>query len=211
MTQELLDAVAPGQRAVWERLLDERFIQVDENGIVRNKAELIAELQPLSAGLVGSIEVDRFRVVIEGDTAIAAVEMQEHLDYHGQPIRSRFRSLDTWRRTPQGWRLAGQHIAAVLKDPPAVALSREQLCAYEGVYSLKPGLETTITCADDGLTSRREDRPVVTYLPELLDIFFAAGQPRTRRIFTRDAAGRVTGFVDRREGEDVRWTRRVPS
>ena len=187
------------------------FSTSTRTAIVRNKAELIAELQPLPAGLEGRIVVDRFRVVFAGDTAIAAVEVQEHLDYHGQPIRSRFRSLDTWRRTPQGWRLAGQHIAAVLKDPPAVALSRGQLCAYEGVYSLKPGLETTITCADDGLTSRREDRPVVKYLPELLDVFFAPGQPRTRRIFTRDTAGRVTGFVDRREGEDVGWTRRVRS
>ena len=36
-------------------------------------------------------------------------------------------------------------------------------------------------------------------------MFFVAGQPRSRRIFTRDAAGAVIGFADRREGEDVRW------
>ena len=41
----------------------------------------------------------------------------------------------------------------------------------------------------------------------LRDVFFVPGQPRTRRIFTRDAQGRVDGFVDRREGEDIRWTR----
>jgi hypothetical protein len=48
---------------------------------------------------------------------------------------------------------------------------------------------------------------VVKHSPELRDLFFVPGQPRTRRIFTRDAAGRVDGFVDRREGEDVRWRR----
>jgi hypothetical protein len=48
----------------------------------------------------------------------------------------------------------------------------------------------------------------VTYLPEVRDVFFVAGQPRTRRVFLRDAAGRITGFADRREGEDVRWRRR---
>jgi hypothetical protein len=31
------------------------------------------------------------------------------------------------------------------------------------------------------------------------------GQPRTRRIFLRDPAGKIAGFGDRREGEDVRW------
>jgi hypothetical protein len=44
------------------------------------------------------------------------------------------------------------------------------------------------------------------YLPEVRDVFFVAAS-RSRRIFTRDASGRVNGFVDRREGEDVRWTR----
>jgi hypothetical protein len=47
----------------------------------------------------------------------------------------------------------------------------------------------------------------VTYLPEVRDLFFAAGQPRSRRIFMRDTAGNVVGFGDRREGEDVRWQR----
>jgi hypothetical protein len=208
MSQELLDAVAPGEAEVWERTLDERFLHLDENGVVRAKAELVAEIRPLPPGLEGRLEIDRFEVVFAGDTAVAAVEVQEHLDYHGQILRSRFRSLDTWRRTPEGWRLVGQHVAAVLKDPPAIELTREELCAYEGVYSLTPEIETTIRCGDDGLTSEREDRPAVTYLPEVRDVFFAPGQPRTRRIFSRDAADGVVGFVDRREGEDVRWTRK---
>jgi regulator of sigma D len=36
-TQELLDAVAPGHVDVWRRLLHERMIHVDENGVVRTK------------------------------------------------------------------------------------------------------------------------------------------------------------------------------
>jgi hypothetical protein len=36
-------------------------------------------------------------------------------------------------------------------------------------------------------------------------VFFVAGQPRTRKIFQRDAAGKITGFVDRREGIDLVW------
>ena len=46
------------------------------------------------------------------------------------------------------------------------------------------------------------------YLHERVDVFFVAGQPRTRRIFVRDAQGKVVAFVDRREGEDIRWNRR---
>lgn len=207
LTQDLLDAVAPGRVEVWERLLDERMVHLDENGVVRSKAELLAELSPLPPGLVGRIDVDRFRVERHGEVAVAAVEVQEHLDYHGQVIRSRFRMLDTWRRTADGWRLIAQHVAAVLKDPPAIVLTREELCAYEGTYELTAEIRTTIRCTDDGLVSERTTRPPVIYRPELRDLFFAPGQPRSRRLFTRDTAGRVAAFLDRREGEDVRWRR----
>jgi hypothetical protein len=60
----------------------------------------------------------------------------------------------------------------------------------------------------NGLIAERSGRPPATYLPEVRDVFFVAGQPRSRRIFNRDAAGAVVGFVDRREGEDVRWLKR---
>jgi hypothetical protein len=183
------------------------MVHLDENGVVRSKAELLAEMAPLPPGLVGPIEVDRFRVERHGEVAVVAVEVQEHLDYHGQTLRSRFRMLDTWRRTDAGWRLIGQHVAAVLRDPPAIVLTREELCAYEGTYELTTELRTTIRCTDDALISERTGRPPVTWRPELRDLFFAPGQPRTRRLFTRDTTGRVAAFLDRREGEDVRWRR----
>ena len=45
-TQRLLDAIAPGNVAVWEELLDPAAIQVDENDRVRGKAEILADLKP---------------------------------------------------------------------------------------------------------------------------------------------------------------------
>jgi hypothetical protein len=67
---------------------------------------------------------------------------------------------------------------------------------------------TKLTCTQDGFTAERTGRPSTQYLAEVPDVFFAAGQPRTRRIFLRDSHGKVVGFVDRREGEDIRWTRK---
>ena len=34
---------------------------------------------------------------------------------------------------------------------------------------------------------------------------FLPGQPRNRRLFVRDASGKVVAMLDRREGEDIRW------
>lgn len=208
-TQALLDAVAPGDRSVWEAQLDPDFIHMDEAGAVRTRTEFLNQLTPLPAGLVGRIQIDTWRLAIHGDVAVAVYELQEHLEYHGQLLRSRFRSMDTWHRTQGRWRLISEHTAAVLKDPPAITLSQKQLCEYAGTYSLTAQLQTTITCMADGLESTRTGQKPVIYRAEVKDVFFVPGQPRTRRIFLRDGSGQVQTFVDRREGEDIRW-RKVP-
>jgi uncharacterized protein DUF4440 len=208
ITQEMLDAVAPGNADVWRRYLDERVLRVDENGTVQTKEELLKEFTPLPPGLVGQARIDTFKVETHGDIAVVAFVIQEHLDYHGQILGSRFRVSDTWLKTAQGWRLLAEQVAAELKDPPSVKLTQRQLCEYDGTYALTAEIATTLKCTQDGFTAERSGRPPTQYLAEVPDVFFVAGQPRTRRIFVRDAQGNVVGFVDRREGEDIRWTRK---
>jgi Domain of unknown function (DUF4440) len=206
-TQELLDAIAPGNREVWDRYVDERAIHVDENGIVRTKAELLKELTPLPPGLKGSIEIASFRVLVQGDTAVATHEDHEHLDYHGQQVETRFRATDTWVKTGSGWRLAATQVMALLDDPSAAPFADGQGCEYAGVFALTADISTIIRCSAQGLVTERTGRPPVEYRREAGDVFFAPGQPRTRRIFERDASGRVIAFADRREGHDIVWKR----
>ena len=42
---------------------------------------------------------------------------------------------------------------------------------------------------------------------EAPDVFFVKGDPRIRKIFQRDASGKITGFVERRESWDIAWIR----
>jgi hypothetical protein len=206
-TQSLLDAIAPGDAAVWDRLLDERAIQVDENNVVRNKAQMLAALKPLSPGLVGHLTIDDFRVVESGETAIVTHEDDEYLDYHGQIVQSRFRMTDTWIHSSAGWKQLASQVLAVLQDPPARKLGVQILCAYSGTYELTPQIRGTMRCENDELLFERPARPARHFRPELLDVFFEPGEPRTRRIFLRDPRGHITGFVDRREARDIVWRR----
>lgn len=43
-TQALLDAIAPGDTSTWNRLVDSTAIFVDENDVVRTKAQLLAQV-----------------------------------------------------------------------------------------------------------------------------------------------------------------------
>lgn len=205
MTNELLDAVAPGDVDVWKRYTHERLIYVSEGNEQLTKAQLLEQLKPLPKGLVGSLEVGEFHAEVHGNVAVTTYVAEEKLDYFGQVIESQFRTTDAWLKTDAGWRLISSQVLAVLKDPPSIALPRETLCGYNGTYRLTPEIVTKVTCGDDGLSSERTSRKAVTMKAEVRDVFFQPGQPRTRRIFLRDQSGAVTGFADRREGIDIRW------
>lgn len=206
-TQMLLDAIARGDTAVWNRLLDSSVVLVDENDVVRSKAKILTVLKPLGPGLVGNLAIDDFQVALHGDVAVVTHEDKEYLDYHGQTIRSRFRNLDTWLHEPTGWRQIGSQTLAVLQDPPAVHVDHAAVCGFTGRYALTADIVATLACAGDTLVMKRDGKPDRTFLPETRDVFFEPGAPRTRRIFQYDARGHVTGFVDRREARDVAWKR----
>ena len=206
-TQALLDAIAPGDTAVWNRLLDPGAFQVDENDVVRDKHEILASIHPLGPGLVGNLAIDDFRVALHGNVAVVTHEDNEYLNYHGQVIRSRFRMTDTWIEGTAGWRLLGSQVLAVQKDPPSVKVDHATLCGYNGRYAMTSDIVARLQCAGDSLVMKRTGQPDRFFLPEVRDVFFEPGRPRTRRIFQRDAHGTITGFVDRREERDIAWKR----
>ncbi len=113
---------------------------------------------------------------------------------------------ETWLCRGGQWKLA-LHAYVERKDPPAIALSSAELDAYVGRYSAAPDLKLTIRREGDHLVMQRDGKPAQTLLAEARDVLFIPGEPRDKNLFQRDARGRVTGFIDRREGEDIVWKR----
>ena len=208
-TQALFDAVAVGRREVWERYLDPEVRYTDESGAVQDRAALLGQLAPLPAGVSGHIVLEEFRAVVRGDVAVAGYVAHEFEDFHGQALEVRYRETDTWVRAGDRWLLLGAQVLAVLADPPARPMLRGP-CDVAGAYELAEGFRAVVRCREGGLEVERAGRPAATWSREAPDVFFEPGRPRTRRIFERDGKGRVTGFVDRREGHDVRWRRVGP-
>jgi hypothetical protein len=153
------------------------------------------------------IVVSGFEVRRHGDTVITTHNDLESENYFGHALKAEYRSTDTWMRTPQGWKLVASQVHAQLIDPPAITLAAAILDEYVGTYRLNAEITYTIRRKGDVLTGERSGRPAQTLSAEANEVFFVAGQPRSRKIFRRSTDGRVTGFVDRREGRDVPWTR----
>ena len=104
------------------------------------------------------------------------------------------------------WKLLAVQVLALRTDPPALPTTAEQRRAYCGRYRLGD-LTYVVECETDGLTGGTAGKPRKPLRLESPDVFFVPGEPRTRRIFQRDTAGRVTGFLERRESWDLPWKR----
>jgi Domain of unknown function (DUF4440) len=209
-TQALMDATAPGNRAVWAHYADAQFVYVTEDNEVKTRTQVLADLTPLPPGYSGWITVEQFRCHDFGRFAVTTYLIDEHETIEGHELHAYYRSSDTWRRTHAGWRLAASQEFAVPQDPPRATATSTQLADYEGLYSLSALTRQTIRREGDHLIAERPGRAAQALLRESGDVFFTPGHPRTRRIFTRAGDGEVSGFADRREGADLVWTRVAP-
>jgi hypothetical protein len=205
-TQALVDALAPGERAVWEHYADSSLTYVTEDNEVKSRAQLLDEMKPLPAGSSGWIVVQEFRCTDFGTFAVTTYLMDEHETIEGHELHARYRESDTWHATAQGWRLVAAQVNAIPQDPPRGEVA-SVLADYAGVYNLSTITRQTIRQDGDHLVAERPGRTPQLLIPESGDVFFTPGHPRTRRIFLRGPDGRVVGFADRREGIDLVWTR----
>jgi hypothetical protein len=205
--QQLLDAIAPGDVKVWDTALAANAVYVDENGEIIHRTEFLKQLQPLPPGVSGKITISAYTAQQFGEVVTVIHTDDEEETYHGQHLTAQYLMTETWQRQNGAWRLLLVHAYSVLKEPKSAVLPATDLDAYAGRYAAAPDLMYTIKRGGDFLVAEREGRPSVTLKAEVRDLFFVSGQLRTRKIFERDSTGRVTGFVDRREGSDLVWKR----
>ncbi len=211
ITQRMADAVAIGDKAVWDRYTDATLVYVDENNIVKDKKTLLQELVPLPEGYSGSIVIADYSVRFFTGGAIATYILEESEVVEGHPLHNRYRETDTWLQKGGNWKIIASQVLAIPKDPPAIILPPQALDQYIGKYALSDKTQVDIQREGDHLVDLSANantgaKPRVL-LAEAADVFFTPGRPRDRRIFTRAGDGSVTGFCARREGEDLVWKR----
>ncbi len=205
--QALLDAIAPGRRNVWDRVLAADAVYVDENGTVYSRGDYLKALTPLPPNVSGSIAIADYQVRFDGDTALVIHKDDERENYHGIALRAAYLMTEAWLCRNGEWKLSLVHVYVEPKDPPAVPLSNAVLDSVAGRYSAAPDLVATVKRSGTALIFARPGRPDQTLLAETANVLFIPGQPREKWIVVRDATGAVTSLISRREGEDIVWKR----
>lgn len=204
ITQQLLDAVAVGDKAVWERYLADTCLYSSEDGRTLTKSQLLEELRPLPEGYIGKLRVANPQVRQYGDTAIITYDAMEELEIHGQKIKTRFHTTETYLKREGRWQMIASQVLVVPSDLTPVELSPKLFDDYAGEYELAPRVTYTVSREGNKLFGQREGRGKEELFPESADRFFRKGV-RGKRIFARDSRGRVIKMIDRRDNNDIIW------
>jgi hypothetical protein len=205
IAQALLDATAVGDKAVWEKYLAEDHIYTDENWRVLTKRELIESLAPLPPGFSGSIRVANVQSRIHGDCAVLSYRALEEEHIFGQTISPTYLITDTYCKHNGQWQLLASHVIVHPSERKPMAINPKNYKAFVGKYQLTPGVAYTITLEDNKLMGQRTDREKEELLPADENTFYPKDSLRSEKVFVRDATGRVTHFLDRRENNDLVW------
>lgn len=205
-TQQLLDAFAPGDKAPWQLYLAADAMLFDEMGRSMDKPAFLAQLQALPEGYSGSIELRNPAARFIGCAAILSYDADETETIFGQEVHARYHMTDTWAYRHARWQMIASQTLRYYEDPAVGTVPESLLEDYVGTYELTPGNTKTITLRDGRLYVQRGNGQPAELHAESADLFFRSGI-EGRYLFQRNDAGRVSVLIDRRNNEDLRWTR----
>jgi hypothetical protein len=204
-TQELFDAVVPGNKEPWQKYFADDCIFADEKGRNLNKAQLIADITPLPKGYSGTIKVAKPQSVIHGDTAILSYDLDETETIFGQKLTARYHVTDTWLRRNGGWQIISSQAMRYYEDPAVARIDPKKFADFSSTYELAPDQTRRVFSEGESLYVERNGKRE-QLLPEGSEIFFRKGV-EGRILFRYADSGKVNALIDRRNNEDVVWRR----
>jgi len=205
-TQELFDAIVPGNQEPFNKYFAEDAMFFDEKGRNMDKAALVKDIQPMPKGYSGTIKLVRPKSHIEGNVAVLSYDLDETETIFGQNMKARYHETDTWMRRGGKWQIVAGQVLRYYEDPAPGKADMSKFPSYVGTYRLGPERTMNITAEDGHLYATRNGRPREELVPEASDIFFRKGV-EGRTLFGHSDDGTVVSLIDRRNNEDVVWTK----
>jgi hypothetical protein len=211
-TQELYDAIVPGNQAPWKKYFADDCIFADEKGRTLDKAKLIADITPLPAGYSGTIKIANVQSRIIGETAILSYDANETETIFGQNLTARYHVTDTWLQRNGNWQIVASQAHRYYEDPAIGRIDPKKFADFIGTYELAPGQTRLVTAEGENLFVERKGKKEQLnkkeqLFPETSELFFRKGV-EGRILFRYDANGKIDALIDRRNNEDVVWTKK---
>ena len=208
LTQALMDAVPVGNADVWQRILADDVMVVDEYGRRQDKAEAVKSIHAFPQGFSGSIEIRDPQLRLHGDVAVLNGEFYERESVFEQKLVVRYFFSNTFVRRDGAWQLLAANDVTLPTPPPDLAVSDLKLDDYPGVYRYGPGRAFTVAREGDALFYTTKSGGSRTGLQAVAkDVFMDTGDEKSLIVFRRDAHGAITELIERRKFNDLHLAR----
>jgi ketosteroid isomerase-like protein len=203
-TQAFSEAGQRGDAATIELYLDRDVVFTNETGAIATKKELVEGTSPPPANAPKRrIEVTNWALRRQGDAATATFIDEVTQEFQGQTLLLRYQSTETWAKRQGGWKMIASHTMNVQSTPVAITLPPADLDAYVGTYQVDSTYVVKISRGEDGLTASANGGSPIPLNVEIKDVLFIDAAPNVRKLFQRDVAGHVVGYINRRDGTDL--------
>lgn len=204
--QALLDAIAPGDKGVWERVMDPSCVVTTEEGEVLTKQQFLEVLKPLPSGLSGGIVVKDLSVKEFSDFALVRYLAEESESVFGQRLTVHYRVTNTYKRDGSTWRMVGSHLSVVTRDPPAQEVPQSGWPGLVGTYRLLPdGWTFTVELRNGRLWGGRDPTKLRPLIPLTSHAFVLSGSLGEWHFVIEDE--RAARILNMRKFAPLVWTR----
>ncbi|HEV2111252.1 MAG TPA: nuclear transport factor 2 family protein [Gammaproteobacteria bacterium] len=192
-TQALYDALAPGDKKVWQKALADDAIISDEDGNVQTKAQLLKDFGPLPPGSSGSIQVEDLKVQALGNSAaVVNYIIDEQEDVQGQKLHTKYTETDVYRSQLGGWKIVASHVTVVPRDLDPVPVDKTGWPALVGEYRVGSQSRHSyhVYLREGSLFGGADEQSATALIPLSPLVYFQAGSIHTM-IFVPDGKGGI--------------------
>ena len=197
---------APGydrQRIVFQRDAAGQVTGYVSRGLIYTKSAGAIQGGATTTAPPGPLVLRDFIVHHTDNVAVATFFHDRDTPFYGQTMHQIYRSMEIWIKRGTEWKLIASQGRQMMPDPPMTTLSTAALNDYTGTYTVGTELTVRITRTGNALAASLNGGKSVPLCANVRDVFFTPGAPRIRLIFQRDANGRITGYLRRREERDL--------
>ena len=207
-TQRLYDAVASGDKALWQQVLDTNCTVTTEDGETLNREAFLKSLTPLPSGLSGAIKVRGLTVRLLAGSAVVHYWLDEAEEIFGQHLHTTYVETDAYRRTAHSWKIVAMQVTVVPRDlePIEVDTRGWPLLVGDYAYSDKTTTRYHVFIRDGTLYGGRDAKTATRLIPLAPLVFFQQGSIHTM-IFVADRRGAITEVRELHKYNEVRMRR----
>jgi ketosteroid isomerase-like protein len=191
-TQAFSDAGQRGDGATLAKMLDPDVIFFNETGEKATRADMAGATPPAAGSPTRKITTTDWGCKVYGDVAVTSfIDVLEQ----GKPGEMKFRSVETWRKEGDAWKMIGSETVALQQDPDPVVLDAKTMDEYAGIYEAGANMKFTFAHKGDDLVASLNGAAETAQRAQARDIFFTSGRGTTPKVFQRGNDGKITGFI----------------